>query len=81
MAPWLTTHLSNKSPELPFAIMCISVGLAGLMSLILPETKGLPTRDTFEDLQSQCEDVNQTNVTDLKFDSVHLLELDRETVV
>lgn len=47
MAPWVTTFIMDNHPSVPFAVMCALSGLAGILSLILPETEG--TKSNYDD--------------------------------
>lgn len=83
-APWLTTFLIRSYPALPFAVMGALAGFAALLCLLLPETGGMATNETFKDLDELIparQDMDLTDMTDLKFDYEVLSALDRETVL
>ena len=50
LAPLLSEVLHEVNSALPYMIMGVFSVCAPLLALILPETKGLPTREKYEDI-------------------------------
>ena len=48
-APFMSSVLHNMHPALPYLVMAVFAVLASLFGLVLPETKGEPTRENYEE--------------------------------
>lgn len=73
-SPFLVGMLQNVNYKLPFITMSVVAICATFVGLILPETKGSPTREAFEDFfkkKSQY-DLNEIGVQNVGQDSIEL---------
>ena len=65
MAPWLTTMLIKIHVVLPFLVMGGLIFISTLLSVYLPETKDMVTKDTLDECDNK------------KFDGEQSLDIDK----